>query len=70
MMMMMMMMTDSWCTRRRRPQLSIDISCPQGAQQPTNRTRLLLSIDGTDRLQGMQGFTPRPVDQAKKLAGE
>jgi len=33
----------------RRPQLSIDISCPQGAQQQTRRPSLLLSIDGTDR---------------------
>jgi len=32
-------------TRRRRPQLSIDISCPQGAQQQTRRPPLLLSID-------------------------
>jgi len=29
--------------------LSIDISCPHGAQQQTRRTPLLLSIDGTDR---------------------
>jgi len=36
-------------TRRRCPQLSIDISCPQGAQQQTRRPPLLLSIDGTDR---------------------
>jgi len=35
-------------TRRRRPPLSIDISCPHGAQQQTRRP-LLLSIDGTDR---------------------
>jgi len=35
--------------RRQRPQLSIDIFCPQGAQQQTSRTPLLLSIDGTDR---------------------
>ena len=33
----------------RRPQLSIDICCPQGAQQQTRRPRLLLSIDGTDK---------------------
>ena len=33
----------------RRPQLSIDISCPQGAQQQTRPPPLLLSIDGTDR---------------------
>jgi len=33
----------------RRPQLSIDISCPQGAQQQTRQPPLLLSIDGTDR---------------------
>jgi len=32
----------------RRPPLSIDISCPRGAQQQTRRTPLLLSIDGTD----------------------
>ena len=40
-------------TRRR--QLSIDISCPQGAQQQTSRTPLLLSVDGTD------GRTPDPI---------
>jgi len=34
-------------TRRR--QLTIDISCSQGAQQQTRRPSLLLSIDGTDR---------------------
>jgi len=33
----------------RRPQLSIDMSYPQGAQQQTRRPPLLLSIDGTDR---------------------
>jgi len=33
----------------RRPPLSIDISCPHGAQQQTLRTLLLLSSDGTDR---------------------
>ena len=32
-----------------RPQLSIDVSCPQGAQQQTRRPLLMLSIDGTDR---------------------
>jgi len=32
-----------------RRQLSVDISCPQGAQQQTRRTPLLLSIDGTQR---------------------
>jgi len=31
------------------PQLSINISCPQGAQQQNHRPPLLLSIDGTDR---------------------
>jgi len=31
------------------PQLSINISCPQGAQLQTNRLPLLLLIDGTDR---------------------
>jgi len=31
------------------PQLSIDISCTQGAQQQTHRTPLQLPIDGTDR---------------------
>ena len=37
-------------TRCRRPRISIDILCPQGAQQKkTRRTPLLLSIDGTDR---------------------
>jgi len=34
----------------RRPQQSIDISCPQGAHQHTVWPPLLLSIDGTDRL--------------------
>jgi len=29
-------------------QLSIDISCPLGAQQQTRRPSLLLSIDGTE----------------------
>jgi len=33
----------------RRPSLSIDISCPRGAQQQTRRTLLQRSIDGTDR---------------------
>jgi len=33
----------------RRPQLSIDISCSQGAQQQTRQPSLLLSIGGTDR---------------------
>jgi len=33
----------------RRRLLSIDISCPYGAQQQTRRTLLLLLIDGTDR---------------------
>jgi len=33
----------------RRRLLSIDISCPQGAQQQTRRTPLLLSIGGTSR---------------------
>ena len=32
-----------------RPSLSIDISCPRGAQQQTRRTLLQRSIDGTDR---------------------
>jgi len=36
-------------TPRQRSQLSIDISCPRGAQQQTRRPPLLLSIDGTDR---------------------
>jgi len=41
----------------RRPQLSIDISGPQGAQQQTRRPPLLLWIDGTD------GRTPgRSID--------
>ena len=38
---------DSWYARRRRPEISIHISCPQSAQ--FSRTSLLLSIDGTDR---------------------
>jgi len=38
----------SWYTTLRR-QLSIDISCPQDAQQQTRRPPLLLPIDGTDR---------------------
>jgi len=33
----------------RRPPLSIDISCPLGAQQQTRRTLLLPLNDGTDR---------------------
>ena len=36
--------------------LSIDMSCPHGAQQQTRRTPLLLSIDGTDRR--TEGRTP------------
>jgi len=32
-----------------RPQLSIDISCPHGAQQQTSRQPLPLSANGTDR---------------------
>jgi len=40
----------------RRPQLLIDISCPQGAQHQTRRTPLLLSINGTDRQR--DGRTP------------
>jgi len=40
---------ESVFTLIRQLQLSIDISCPQGAQQQTHRTPLLLSIDGTDR---------------------
>jgi len=39
---------DSWYAAPRRSRLSIDISCPQGAQQQTSRTLLLLSIDRTD----------------------
>ena len=35
--------------RSQRPPLSIDISCPRGAQQQTHRPPLLHSIDGTDR---------------------
>jgi len=31
-----------------RPQLSIYVSCPKGAQQQTRRTPPLLSVDGTD----------------------
>jgi len=42
------------CRRCRRPQLSIDISRPQGTQQQASRTPLLLSIDGTDRRTGGQ----------------
>jgi len=37
----------AFAAERRRRQPSIDISCPQGAQQQTRRTPLLLSIDGT-----------------------
>jgi len=38
-------------TRSQSPQLWIDrlSSCPGGAQQQTDHTQLLLSIDGTDR---------------------
>jgi len=36
-------------TQRRRRQLSIDIFCPQDAQQQTRWPPLLLSNDGTDR---------------------
>jgi len=38
----------AFAAERRRRQPSIDISCPQGAQQQTRSTPLLLSIDGTD----------------------
>jgi len=34
---------------RRRPPVSIDMSCPNGAQQQTRRTPLLRTNDGTDR---------------------
>jgi len=36
-------------TQRGRPQLFINISCPQGAQWEIRCTMLLLAIDGTDR---------------------
>jgi len=43
----------------RRPPLSIDISCPRGAQQQTSRPPLVLSIDGTDgRTDGLSGAEP------------
>jgi len=43
--------------------LSIDISCPRGAQQQTRRTPLLLLIDRTDRQ--TDGRTPdRFIDSA------
>ena len=46
-----------------RPQLSIDICCPQGAQQQTRRPPLLLLIDGTDRQ--TDGHKPdRYIDRA------
>jgi len=40
------------CPRSTRPQLSIDISCPQGAQQQTRQRPLLLSMGQTDGLNG------------------
>jgi len=43
-----------------RPQLSIDIFCPQSDQQQTRRPSLLLSIDGTDRQ--TDGRTPDRID--------
>jgi len=43
-------MTLSVSAAERRHLLSIDISCPPGAQQQTRRTPLLLSIDGTDNV--------------------
>jgi len=39
----------AFAAAERRRLLSVDISCPRGAQQQTRRTPLLLSIDGTDR---------------------
>jgi len=43
----------------RRPPLSIDISCPRGAQQQTSRPPLVLSIDGTDgRTDGLSDTEP------------
>jgi len=33
----------------RQQEISIGIYCPQGAQQQTHGTLLLLSVDGTDR---------------------
>ena len=47
----------------RRPPLSIDTSCPHGAQQQTHRTPLMRSNDGTDRR--TDGRTPdRYTDRA------
>jgi len=43
-----------------RPPLSIDISCPQSAQQQTRRPPLLLSIDGTDRRTPDRYLDPAP----------
>ena len=48
----------------RRPPLSIDISCPHGAQQQTRRTLLLRSNNGTDGR--TDGRTPdRYIDPAQ-----
>ena len=50
----------------RRPPLSIDISCPHGAQQQTHRTPMLMSIDGrrtdgqTDRRAIDRSIDPAP----------
>jgi len=38
----------AFATERRRPPLSIDMSCHLGAQQQTRRTPQRLSNDGTD----------------------
>jgi len=38
----------TWLVHVWRSLLSIDIFCPQGAQQQTRPPLLLLSIDGTD----------------------
>ena len=49
-----------------RPQLSIDISSPQEAQQQTRRPLLLLSINGTDRWTDRLTDAHRYIDPAPR----
>jgi len=50
----------------RRPPLSIDISCPHGAQQQTRRTPRLRSNDGTDRQTEYGRTLDRFIDPAPR----
>jgi len=54
----------AFAAERRRPPLSIDMSCQRGAQQQTRRTSQRLSNDGTDR-----GTDSRRLKQSVPLVG-